>query len=104
MSDLPIPTQPNQPKKSPMTDISIFSSLISGGCHVVAQVATSYINQQTQLKLADKSQETQLKLEQLRNELKKASELEQFDRQKQLQLELAEFTRETQLEIAAKQR
>ncbi|MFM6337669.1 MAG: GUN4 domain-containing protein [Dolichospermum sp.] len=36
MSDLPIPTQPNQPKKSPMTDI--FSSLISGGCHVVAQV------------------------------------------------------------------
>ncbi|MDB9457111.1 GUN4 domain-containing protein [Dolichospermum circinale CS-545/17] len=87
-----------------MTDISIFSSLISGGCHVVAQVATSYINQQTQLKLADKSQETQLKLEQLKNELKKASELEQFDRQKQLQLELAEFTRETQLEVAAKQR
>ncbi|MFM6506306.1 MAG: GUN4 domain-containing protein [Dolichospermum sp.] len=104
MSDLPIPTQPNQPKKSPMTDISIFSSLISGGCHVVAQVATSYINQETQLKVADKNQETQLKLEQLRNELKKASELEQFDRQKQLQLELAEFTRETQLEIAAKQR
>ncbi|MFM6025128.1 MAG: WD40 repeat domain-containing protein, partial [Dolichospermum sp.] len=81
-----------------------FSSLISGGCHVVAQVATSYINQETQLKVADKNQETQLKLEQLRNELKKASELEQFDRQKQLQLELAEFTRETQLEIAAKQR
>ncbi|MFM6201578.1 MAG: hypothetical protein ACKPE1_20980, partial [Dolichospermum sp.] len=67
MSDLPIPTQPNQPKKSPMTDI--FSSLISGGCHVVAQVATSYINQETQLKVADKNQETQLKLEQLRNEL-----------------------------------
>jgi hypothetical protein len=82
----------------------IFSSLISGGFQVVAQVATSYINQQTQLKVADKNQETQLKLEHLRNELKKAFELEQFDRQKQLQLELAEFTRETQLKIAAKQR
>ncbi|WP_334310590.1 GUN4 domain-containing protein [Dolichospermum circinale] len=106
MSDLPISTQPNQPKKTlDMADFispiaSIASSAISGGCTVVA----SLINQQTQLKLADKSQETQLKLEQLKNELKKASELEQFDRQKQLQLELAEFTRETQLEIAAKQR
>ncbi|MDB9453367.1 GUN4 domain-containing protein [Dolichospermum circinale] len=106
MSDLPIPTQPNQPKKTlDMADFispiaSIASSAISGGCTVVA----SLINQQTQLKLADKSQETQLKLEQLKNELKKASELEQFDRQKQLQLELAEFTRETQLKIAAQQR
>jgi hypothetical protein len=100
MSDSPIQTQANQAEKSPMADISIFSSLISGGF----QVWSSKINQETQLKVADKNRETQLKLEVLRNELKKASELEQFERQKQLQLELAEFTRDTQLKIAAQQR
>ena len=100
MSDSPIQTQANQAEKTPMADISIFSSLISGGF----QVWSSKIYQETQLKVADKNRETQLKLEVLRNELKKASELEQFERQKQLQLELAEFTRDTQLKIAAQQR
>ena len=87
MSDSPIQTQANQAEKTPMADISIFSSLISGGF----QVWSSKIYQETQLKVADKNRETQLKLEMLRNELKKASELEQFERQKQLHLRFADF-------------
>lgn len=51
MSDLPIQPQPNLPEQSPMANISPFvsigSSLITGGC----QVWSSYIQQDTQLKL-----------------------------------------------------
>ncbi|MDK2407790.1 GUN4 domain-containing protein [Aphanizomenon sp. PH219] len=100
MSDSPIQPQPNQPEKSQMADISIFSSIISGGF----QVWTSKINQDTQLKVADKNRETQIKLEYLRNELREASDLKQFERQKELQLELAKFNRDTQLKLAAQQR